>query len=159
MRVIYIAPRTEDFSVLFTKPAYRGGGSDEIQAFNSPVFYQRGSGLFSVIGSLLRRSIPFLRSVFLPTVADVGRNIAKKYSEGMSFREAAKQEAMTGAKDLGARVLKGGRKRRKKTSSQKPVIGRFQSRGVKKKKNPTRKKKVVLRDSFPSDIFTRLNDS
>ena len=105
MRVAYIAPGVKEFDTILKKPV-RGGS---IQTFNSPIYYQRGGGIFSFLGNMVRRSLPILRRIFLPAAADFGRDVAYDYSSGMSPKAAVRKRAPELMGKMVSRVTGGGR--------------------------------------------------
>jgi hypothetical protein len=136
--VQYQYPSSEDFLRLFSDGHnnvktydYRGGGIGDIRTFESPLYYQRGSGIFSVIASIARRTIPFLRNLFLPTVSDFANTVAQDYSKGTDFKTALKNRGMESIGKLMNRRQGGG----KRIVKQKRLAI---------KKNPKKKKKNDL---------------
>ena len=118
MRVQYTYPTAEDFLRLFSEGRHtiktydhRGGGVGDIHTFESPLYYQRGSGIFSVIASLAKQTIPFLRNLFLPSVTDFANTVAQDYSKGTDFKTAFKNRGM---ESLGKLVNRRGGGRGKK---------------------------------------------
>lgn len=144
MRSRYIPPSASQFAYLFSSNGenkkIRGGSLDNIKTFQSPVYYQKGSGFISVLSNIFRRSVPFLKSIFLPSLADYGRDVANDYSRGVPLKKAAKSNALDAVKKLGSRIINGGRKKRKRKNK------RIKSKVVKSLKKCSKK--------IPRDIFT-----
>ena len=140
MRVVYAHPSYKQYKALLTeREKIRGGSLHDIDRFTSPISYQRGSGFFSTIASLVRRTLPFLRKTILPAASDMARNMAYDYSEGKDMRKSAKEHGMTSLGKVGKKIMAGGK--RKKTGKV--------TKNRKSKKNQGRK----LKTCHPPGIF------
>ena len=164
MRVIYHIPTEQEFERVFDTVKYqaRGGGHADIRTFQNPIHYQRGSGAFSVIGSLLRSTLPFIRRMILPAVGEMFHNVTKDVSEGSSFRKSVKKQGINTLKQTGHRILRGGGGRRRKKSIKKRVKNKPKNKrkyktkpGVKKKRKPSHCKLDIERDIF-SDNYNNV---
>ena len=142
MRVNYIPPSVKEFDILFnTQNFHRGGALSDIKTFN-PEFIQRGSGVFSILNTIVRNSLPFLKRIFLPAAGEFTSNVLNDYFEGKSFKEAVKTNGVNTAKSIGRRIVRGGSK--KKTS----LKNSSKKRNKKKKNIGKTKKKCKPRDIF-----------
>lgn len=116
MRGSLIIPSQSEFLVLFQGPRTlkRGGALSDISTYQSPVFYQRGSGIFSLLRGIGRRVLPFLVKNVLPEALDMGRGVVADISSGKAnMRQSLKARGITAAKGVARRVA-GGRVKRKK---------------------------------------------
>ena len=106
---------------------------DDITTFQSPVLYQKGAGLFSLLRGIGKRAIPFIVKNIVPEALDMGRRILEDVSSGqVKLKESLK--------DRGIKALRG-------------VARRATVRGagrVKKKK----KKKKRRKECYKTDVFT-----
>ena len=138
MRVVYAHPSYKQYEALFTKrEKIRGGSLHDIDRFTSPISYQRGSGFFSTIASLVRRTLPFLRKTILPAASDLARNMAYDYSEGKDMRKSAKEHGMTSLGKVGKKIMTGGKKTGK----------------VAKKRKSKKKQGIKLKTCHPPGIY------
>ena len=139
MRVVYAHPSYKQYEALFTKrEKIRGGSLHDIDRFTSPISYQRGSGFFSTIASLVRRTLPFLRKTILPVASDMARNMAYDYSEGKDMRKSVKEHGMTSLGKVGKKIMTGGKK-----------TGKVANKRKSKKKKQGKK----LKTCHPPSIF------
>lgn len=95
----------------------RQSGSGSLPHFRSAIGYQRGRGLGSLLGSLVRRVIPLFRS---PIVKKVGKSVGKAATtalleagqkalsaeQPMSFKDALKETSKAQAQTLIKHALK-----------------------------------------------------
>jgi hypothetical protein len=148
MRVTYVEPSVEEFSRLFDSNIIRhGGGLADIATFNSPVYYQRGSGFFSILSSIAKRSIPFLKRVLLPSVADMSANIVKDYGKGIPLKKALRNRGIESLKRVGKKIMKGGKRLRKSNKKK--------AKGIKRKRKMKVKIKRQTCQTIAKDIFDR----
>ena len=113
MRVEYVPLSVSDFDKLFQGHSARGGGLNDIRAYYADGFHPRGGGLLSILGSLARRSIPFLRRYILPAAATMSKDIIDDYSQGENLRHSIKKRGIDAVKSVGKKIMTGGRKRTK----------------------------------------------
>jgi len=149
MRTAYVAPNTLEFDVLFesNETVGRGGGISDISTYARPEFlYQRGGSFLGVLGRIVQRTIPFLKSIIVPEVGNFARNVSADYGHGVPLRQSLKKNSVVSAKNIGsalARKARGGRYKR-----QKPLKNK--RKNVKKKK---RNNSSCLNAN--NDIFSR----
>jgi hypothetical protein len=147
MRVGYVYPTPDEFLILFSKAdKIRGGNLSDIQTFQSPVYFQRGSGIFSVISGLVRRTLPFLRRVILPAVANMGRDMALDFAEKRDMKKSVKERGIIAVKRIGEKIIRGGVKKRRKNRKKKRVKVARKSSVIKKRRATT---------CHPPDIFDK----
>ena len=62
MRRALVTPSKDEFLHLFGDGHIlkRGGALNDITTFQSPVLYQKGAGLFSILKGIGKRAIPFI---------------------------------------------------------------------------------------------------
>ena len=113
MRVSYLSPSSSHFDVVFTphQNAVRGGGLRDIKVLK-PYYYHRGGSLFGILGSIIKRSIPFLRNFILPEAGNFAMNVAKDMNENVPLKSSIKQNLVNSAKNVGKRVMRGGKKKK-----------------------------------------------
>ena len=141
MRRSFIIPSRDEFITLFDDPLVlnRGGALSDIATFQSPVLYQKGSGLFSFLKGIGRRAIPFIIKNVVPEALDMGKGIFDDVTSG----QAKLKESL---KNRGIRAVRG-------------VARRATTRGgggrvKKKKKNPKKKRKQRREKCYKKDVFT-----
>ena len=115
MRVEYVPLSVSDFDKLFQghSASRRGSGLSDIRPYYAEGFHPRGGGLLSILGSLARRSIPFLRRYILPAAATMSKDIIDDYSQGQNLRQSIKKRGIDAVKSVGKKIMTGGRKRTK----------------------------------------------
>ena len=114
MRVAYVSPSYKDYELLFAKRVkIRGGSLHDIDYFKIPIIYQRGSGFFSTLAGIVRRTLPFLRGTELPAAADMARNIAHDYSECRDMRESTKKYGIEALRNFVKKAIVGGKRRKR----------------------------------------------
>ena len=139
MRVVYTHPSYKQYQALFTeREKIRGGSLHDIDRFTSPISYQRGSGFFSTIASLVRRTLPFLRKTILPAASDMARNMAYDYSERKDMRKSAKEHGIATLGKVAKKIMTGGKKKGKV---------------AKKRKSKKKKQGKKLKTCHPPSIF------
>lgn len=130
MRVAYNHPSVSDFEVLFSNGDFHnnGGSLSNIKTYNSPVYIQRGSGIFSVLGNIVRNSIPFIRRLILPAMGDFSKNVIDDYANGAPLRQSMKKRGISTLKRVGRNIMSGGKRKSK-------VIKRNKYKTIRRKKN------------------------
>ena len=87
MRVTYLPPSPHHFDGIFNPHStVRGGGLHDIR-----VYHQRGGSLFGVLGGLVRRALPFLKSIILPEVGNFVRGVRDNYNQNIPLRQSMKK--------------------------------------------------------------------
>lgn len=120
MRVSLIVPSQEEFGILFEEPPIKslsGGGLSDIRIYDPVSHSLRGTGLFSMLAGLARKAIPFLTKTIFPEVLNLGQSVLSDVNRGSDIRSALKRRGLQSLKSTGARILRGGR--RKKVVKQK----------------------------------------
>ena len=85
MRTLYQVPSSEDYDEIFAI-RQRGAGINDIK------FYKlRGGSIFNVLGSLVKRSIPFLTKYVLPEALSFSNNVANELGH-IPFRKKHQKE-------------------------------------------------------------------
>jgi hypothetical protein len=156
MRSIYQAPDAKHFDILFNNghTVQHGGSIDDIRIFNSSVYGQRGGSLFSFLGSLIRKSIPFMKNLLLPAAGDMTRGIAHDIANGRGFKESARRHGIDALRNVGRRIVRGGAKKGVRGKKKKG------KKGLKKTKRRTKKisaMRVNKCKQMPDDIFSQLH--
>ena len=129
MRVSYTPPGVNQFDIIF-KPqsiSISGGGLNDIKVFKP---YYRGGSLFGILGSIIKRSLPFLKNFILPEAGNFVKNIANDMNNNIPLRKNIKRNFIRSASNVGKTIIQGGKKIRK-------VL-----RGKSKRKNNTKKKTI-----------------
>lgn len=146
MRVSYTPPQPHHFDVVFDlHPSQfgRGGGLNDIR-----IYQKRGGSLFGILGGMFKRAIPFLKSIILPEIGNLVKNITHDISHNIPARQSFKNNVVTSVKNVGSRIVRGGRRNSKSKKKVKSVKKKI----VKKK----RKKKIIRKNCGMKgkDIFT-----
>ena len=133
MRVSYLPPTASHFDVVFTpyQNAGRGGSLRDIKVLK-PYYYQRGGSLFGILGSIIKRSIPFLKNFILPEAGNFAMNLARDINENVPVKASIKRNLVNSVKNVGKKVMRGGKKQKKG--------GRKKST---KKKRPKKRKNLL----------------
>ena len=143
MRSTFAPPTRHEFDFLFLEHHPRvGGGLDDISIFIPPPTQRsrRGGGLFSTLGGLAKKALPFLWRSVAPEAARLGRDVLGDVLEGKKFRESLKTRGVSALKNVGSRLVRGGRVRKRITKG--------------KSKTKKRKPKYrVAKSCYKSDIF------
>lgn len=142
MRVVYSPISVREFEILLNRDRpQRGGAISDIRTYQAPAgYYQKGSGIFSILGNIVRNSIPYIKRFILPSAMDFAGNVMKDYSSGSNnLKRSLKKHGVSAIKDIGKKILKGGRRRyRGKTKTDR-------KRRVKKGKSVNKIKRRVKR--------------
>lgn len=143
MRVAYNTPSVSEFENLFSDDNFRikGGSLTDIQSYNAPVYIQRGSGVFGILGNLVRNSIPFIRRLILPAVSDFSQNVMHDYANGRPMRQALKKHGISSIKKLGKQIIRGGKRKNVKINN-------------KRRNAQTQRRKKQKKCHVNDDIFT-----
>ena len=133
MRVAFISPSIGEYKTLFLSGVQlkRGAGLDDIQTLNYNADSHRGGGILSTLAGVARRAFPFLlKNIIAPSALTFGRNVLDDISQGDgNIKSSLKKRGLEAVRDAGARLARGGGKRKKR--KQKQTSGR----SVKRKKN------------------------
>ena len=142
VRVSYISPSTEQFALIFSigGTVSRGGGVGDIRNFHSDVHYQKGSGIFSFLGNIARKSIPFLTNYIFPEVGNLVKNVVNDVSMGVPVKTAVKRHGVKALKNTGRRVIGSGKQKKKKIK--------------KRRRNIKKKKQMKIQCGSSNDIFS-----
>ena len=146
MRVSYTPPAISQFDIVFApyNANISGGALNDIRVLR-PQYYHRGGSLFSILGSMIRKAVPFLTNFILPETSTFASNIAKDFNS-TPFKRNMKNNLFKSAKNIGRRMM-GGRKmanRKKKL---------FRNKHVKKKQNTKKQCHVKPKDIFSTENF------
>ena len=118
MRLSFIEPSVEEFSLLFENNVLkRGGGLEDIVVFTNPRRSLSGGGLFSLLSGLVKRVAPVVKRVLLPSALEFGQNILSDLQSGKTdLKSSLKERGMQALKSTGRRILtgRGARKRKRK---------------------------------------------
>ena len=144
MRVTYLHPSSHHYDDVFgSKNEVRGEGLQDIRVYN-----HRGGSLFGVLGSLVRRSLPFLKRIILPEVGNFVRNVADDVGQNISFGQSMKNNALNSTKNIGKKIMRGGKLVKKKRKKQ-----NIRNKKMMKIKNKKKRKQRSIK-SCNSDIFS-----
>lgn len=117
MRVPYIPPSENSYDLVFNEKLYDhtlGGGVNDIHVYR-PV----GGSLFGVLGRLVQRAIPFLKSIILPEVGSFTNNVLNDLSRNAPVRESLRNNLKSSVKNIGKRVVGGAKTKKRKSFSKK----------------------------------------
>ena len=118
-----MVPSTQEYLALFVQPRIlkRGGGQSDISTFQSPIFYQKGAGLFSFLKGIGRRAIPFILKNVVPEAIDLGKAVLDDVASGnVKLKDSLKTRGVKALKGVARRTAGGGRiKKRRKIRRQK----------------------------------------
>ena len=144
MRVPYFEPSVREYDRVFqNSPNISGGGLSDIR-----VFSQKGGSFLGVISSIMRRAIPFLRSMVLPEMGNMARNVAHDYgSRGTPLNQTLRENALSTGKNIARKILGGARKGKKKGKNAKKSLSQT------KKRKKTTKTRAKTRCRPKGDIF------
>lgn len=143
MRTPYIPPSSKEFDLIFlNRERLIGGGIGDIKSFSSPVYHQRGSNLFSFIGRMAQKTIPFLKKYLLPIAGDMISGLSHDVSNDKNLKESFKRRGADSIKNLTERVYKGRGKKKIKSKVKK------RKRKIKLTLKEPRKRKCNSTDVF-----------
>ena len=145
MRVPFQAPSEIEFYKILG--GFRGGGLSDIRTvnFNEYRGHQRGAGIFASLANLARRAVPFIIKNVAPSAAQFTRDVLSDVTTGnQSIKTSLRKRGISAMKDVGARILKGGKKRKRR-------VGDTVKRKKRRKRGACAKKKKT---SIKKDIFS-----
>ena len=134
-RFQYAPPTVRDFQLLFggQSLARKGGALSDINVYRPESFYKRGGGILSILGGIGRTVLPFLRKFLLPVAGTMVSQVADDVSSGRSkLKGSLKTRGIDALKNLGSRVMAGGKKVKAKIvkKKKKRLTGRQHKRDV-----------------------------
>ena len=97
MRVAYIQPSVHHYDVLFSN---RAGSLSDIRV------YSRGGSLLSFMGRFARYALPFIKSIILPEVGNLTKNVMDDVAQGRNIKKAMKERGIESAVNVGKRVAR-----------------------------------------------------
>lgn len=111
MRVPYTAPTVDQFNLFFDPvgQGVKGGRLSDIRVFKSDN-YGRGGSFMGVLTGVIKRAFPFLRSLILPEARNFTQNVMEDLSNNVPVKNSLKKNLMKSAKNIGKRVVTGGKK-------------------------------------------------
>lgn len=144
MRVVFKPPTAREFSLVFRTRGVgraRGSGLTDIRVFTPPhLKHSRGGGLFSVLGGLAKKAVPFIMKNIAPVATEFGKNVVADVLSGREgVKSAVKKRAVESLKRTGRAML----------NSPPP---RKRVAGKKKKKELVRKRRGKRR-VYKDDVF------
>ena len=151
MRVPYIPPSENSYDLVFNEKIYdhtRGGGVNDIHVYK-PV----GGGLFGILGRIVQRAIPFLKSIVLPEVGSFTNNVLNDVSRNAPVRESLRKNFKTSVKNLGKRVVGGARTKVRKSTRKKN-----KNKNIKKKTKTKKSRRRSKKHTKSSHCNTSKND-
>ena len=123
MRLSFVEPSADEFSILFDSNVLkRGGGIDDIVVFTNPRRSISGGGLFSLISGLVKRVAPVVKRILMPSALEFGQNVLSDLQSGKTnLKNSLKERGIQALKTTGRRILtgRGARKRKRKNKKQK----------------------------------------
>ena len=121
MRLSFIEPSVEEFSILFDNNVLkRGGGLEDIVVFTNPRRSLSGGGLFSLLSGLVKRVAPVVKRILMPSALEFGQNVLNDLQTGKnSLKTSLKERGIQALKSTGRRILtgRGTRKRKRKNKT------------------------------------------
>lgn len=116
MRVSYISPSSKHFDGVFG-PSHniRGGGVNDIR-FYKPNYHMRGGSIF---GFLMRTALPFVSRILAPELGNFVKNVAFDVDNKTPLGQSLKKNLITATKNVGKRILRGGKRMKKKQQKKK----------------------------------------
>ena len=138
----------EEYVKYFTKSSIRGSGINDIILYqkdlNSNNLLRKGAGFWSFLGSLARKTLPFISRVLLPEAVTFGQNLIDKRLEKKSnlTSEDLKSISKKSLGNIAKKISIGSGKNKKLNNKSKTII---------KKKNKNKKNKRLVHPIF-SDI-------
>ena len=147
MRVPFQAPSEYEFYKILG--GFAGGGLGDIRSvhFNEYRGHQRGAGIFASLASLARKAIPFIIKNVGPSASQFTRDVLSDVATGnQSIKTSLRNRGISALKDVGTRILKGGKKRKRRVRD----TGKRNNKKRKKSTSCTKKKKK----SIKKDIFS-----
>ena len=151
MRVEYVNLTEDQFNDIFFPVNVRGNGLADISYYHPA----RGGNIFGVVGNILRRAIPIIKSLIVPELPSFAKSFSEDYTRNNNLRASLKSNLLRSGKNIGKRVLGGTRNRKnflKKSvnKKKKPIT---KSRKTCTKKKNRRKKPADVNDIFNSGDF------
>lgn len=151
----YIPPSDNDFDLIFT-PSIRGGGLSDINYYTAPRIYQRGGSFLSILGRVIRGSIPILKNLFLPEIPRFISNIKHDVNSGVNFGQSLKSHGVESIKNISKstynKLRGGGRNLHKIKNTNTPRMKK--KRKIKKHNNVKLINKNTKCNSREYDIFS-----
>ena len=87
------------------------GGYRDIDIFKSQRRIRSGGSIFSFLGNIGRKALPFISKYILPSVKELGKGVVTDVIKGENIKHSIKKRGKQSLKRLGARVLSGKGKR------------------------------------------------
>ena len=147
MRVPFFVPSENDFNQAFLHTTnFSGGALGDIRVFN-----QRGGSFFGVLSKVVRHAIPFLRSIILPEIGSLTKNITEDFGNHKPFKESLRSNAISSGKNIARKIL-GGRKNKKCKKLRAITRKKYAKTKKKPSLKPTRRGK---NDIFEHSLLTQ----
>ena len=113
MRVSYIPPSSALYDQLFNPNLNKQGfGLNDIR-----IYKKRGGSIFGFIRTLAKTAIPFVKNLLLPEIGNFAKNISQDVANNVPFKQSMKRNIISSGKNIGSRIIGGGRKRKKNRKS------------------------------------------
>ena len=139
----------EEYTNYFTKTRYRGAGINDIilyqKDFHSNNLIRRGAGFWSFLGSIARKTLPFISKYVLPEAVTFGQNLIDKRLEKKSnlTSEDFKSISKNSLGNIAKKISVGSGKKKLQ---------------IKKRKNITKKINIKRKGKiFPIQFFQKYN--
>ena len=137
-----------DYTNYFTKSSYKGSGINDIilyqKDFNSNNLIRRGAGFWSFLGSIARKTLPFISKYVLPEAATFGQNLIDKRLEKKSNLSSEDLKSIS-KKSIGNIAKKNSVGSGKKSTNKK-------RKNITQKKNKYKKKQKKINHTIFSEI-------
>ena len=147
MRVTYILPSSAHFDEVFTSPLLRGGGIHDIKIYK-PNYHSRGGSLFGILGGLIRKSLPFIKSIIAPEFGNFMKNVVEDVDNNVPLKSSVRKNIIKSSRNVGKRIIRGG------GGSKKQIKRKKINNKRKSNKKKSKGKKNMKNDKYHSDIFT-----
>ena len=148
MRVEYINLTEDQFNDVFFPANVRGSGLSDISYYHPA----RGGNIFGVIGNILRRAIPIIKSLIVPELPSFAKNFSNDYTRNNNLRASLKSNLLRSGKNIGKRVLGGTRNRKNKFKKSKKCTNKKKN-PVTRSRKPSGKKSRIKKPVDIDDVF------
>ena len=112
MKVLYNPPSLLNFNEFFKPNLNINGGRIQDINYFKPKYYSRGGSFFSILSSLARTALPFLRNYILPEAGNFTTNLINDSNNNIPLKTNVKKNLMKSVRNIGKRIVRGGGKRK-----------------------------------------------
>ena len=128
----------DNYYTYFTKSTQNGGSISDIILYHKDLrtnnYLRRGSGFWSFLGNLAKKSLPFIKNIILPEAINIGQTLLEtQQKKGKISKQDFSDISKDSVKRVVKRVITGSGKRKKNHKKKTKILNKTRYTKIKRK--------------------------